>query len=123
MNELPVLPARQIDVATECVPRLAIALSFVPIAVGPTRIVVAVTPALIWPLPFVAGTASERPSVVIVSVARARSRLTPVVIALAVVGTAAPAAARRVAVPLIVARIVVARIEVKHRDLRMNQFS
>jgi hypothetical protein len=35
---------------------------------------------------------------------------------------AAAAPARRVVLPLVVARIVVARVEITHRDLQMNQF-
>jgi hypothetical protein len=47
------------DVAAEGVPRLVIALSSVPIAVGPARIVIAARSVPVGPLPFVAGTASE----------------------------------------------------------------
>jgi hypothetical protein len=59
VSELPVSPARQMDVAAEGIPRLAIALSSVPIAVGPAGIVVAVWRVAVRALPFAAGTAAE----------------------------------------------------------------
>ncbi|MCA1586258.1 MAG: hypothetical protein LC791_16295 [Acidobacteria bacterium] len=73
-------------------------------------------------MPFVSGAAPERPHVAIIALARARLRLAPVVMTFAVVRAASIPAARRVGVPLLVARVVVARVEIKHRDLHMNQF-
>lgn len=117
-NQLALWSTRQAQVACKRVPGLPIGLTTVAIAVRPTRIVVAASPVLIRPLPFVARTASERPCVIIIAVARARPRLAPVLITIAIARAAAASTARRVWLPLVVARIMVARVEVKHRDLR-----
>ena len=72
------------NVAREGIPRLTIAFSTIAIAVGPARIVIAVAPVPLGSLPFVARTAARRPCAIVVAVARARSRLAPAVITIAV---------------------------------------
>jgi hypothetical protein len=76
-NQLALGSARQADMARERVPCLAGAL-------GPAGMVFTVAPVLIRALPFVAGTTSERPRVVVISVARSQTGLPPVVITIAV---------------------------------------
>src|SRR5262245_63913906 len=90
-----------------------IAFSVVTIAVGPANIVVAVSRVWIRALSVVARTAAERPCI-IVAVARARLRLPPIVITIAIAGTALDTT-RRVGPPLVISRIEVSRIEVHDR--------
>src|SRR5262249_23889970 len=97
-------------VARERVAGLPIALTTVAIAAGPARIVVAGS-RLIRAMSVVVGTASERPAIVVVALARARLRLAPVVITIVLPGTSV-ATTRRVRVPLVVSRIVVTRVEI-----------
>jgi hypothetical protein len=97
----------------ERVPRLSIAL-------GLTGIVMATQTVLIGPLPLVARTPSERRRIIAIAIARPRSRLTPVA-PIAVVSAIAPSPAWRVGVPLVIAGVIVPRIEVEHRVLRMNR--
>jgi hypothetical protein len=99
----------------ERVPRLAIAFRHIPIATGPARLVVAAPTMLIRPLPFVSGTAAQRPCVIDITVARPRPRLAPVVIMIAVAGAVASSTPRRVGVSLVVSRVVVSRIETHGR--------
>jgi hypothetical protein len=73
-------------------------------------------------LPVVSRAASEQPLVAIIAVARPTVRLSPVVIAIVVAGGAAPSPTWRVRVPLLVSGFVVARVEIKHRALHLNQF-
>ena len=63
-------------------------------------------------MPFVAGTASERPCVIVIAVARAGLRLAPVVITIAIAGAGAASTAWRLRVPLVISRIIVTRIEI-----------
>jgi hypothetical protein len=123
VNQLALWSARQVNMSAEGIRDLAIAVSIVAISVGPAGIVIAVSSLGVGPLPVVSGASSERSRVVIIAVARPSVGLSPVVIALVVAGTASAAAARRVRVPLVVSRVVVARVEIKHRGLRMSRFS
>jgi hypothetical protein len=102
----------------ERVPRVSIALATVAVAVGPTGIVIAVSPVLIRGVPLVPWTAAERPCIIVTSVARPRSVVARVVITIALARVAAASAAWQVGVPLIIAGVVVPRIEVEHAPLR-----
>ena len=74
-------------------------------------IVIAVSSRDVRPLPVVSGASSERTRVVNIAVARPSVRLSPVVIALAVVGGATAPPIRDVSAPLdVFARVMVARI-------------
>jgi Arc/MetJ-type ribon-helix-helix transcriptional regulator len=73
---------------------------------------IAVPSVSVWPLPVVSGGASERPRVGIIPIARPRLRLDPVVIAIVVAGATAAPTGWSVDVPLVVAWIEVARIEI-----------
>jgi hypothetical protein len=119
-NDFPFPTARQIHVARERVSRVGVALTAVAFAFRPTGIVTAVAPVLVSVLSIAAWTTTERPSVVILTLARSNLRLARVVFPVAVIRTAAAASVGPV--PLVVARIEVARIEVKHGDLQTNRF-
>jgi hypothetical protein len=117
VNELALWSAGQVNMSAECIRDLAIAFSIVAISVRPAGIVIAVrhVAVAVRALPFAARTASKRQSVVIIAVARARLRLAPVVMAIVVAGAAAASTLRRVGLALVVACVVVARIEVHSR--------
>jgi hypothetical protein len=102
-NELALRSARQVYVPREGVTRLVIALSSVAVALSPAGVVIAVSPPPIRPVPFVPGTAAQRPCIVAIAVASSRSVPCPVVITIAVARAAAASAVRRVGVALVVA--------------------
>src|SRR5438105_3389673 len=78
----------------------------------PRSRVVAMAGVLIGALPVIAWAATESPGVSIIAVARLDVGLPPVVIAIAVVGAATASATGGVDVPLVVARVVIARVEI-----------
>jgi len=59
VNELALRSARQVNLSGECIRDLSIAFTTVAIAVGPARIVIAVSRVLIRSLPVIARTTSE----------------------------------------------------------------
>ena len=73
---------------------------------------------LIGGLSIASWTAAERPGTLVVAVMRSDVGLPPVVIAISVVGGTTAPAIWGVSVPLVVARIVVARIKIEHAALR-----
>jgi hypothetical protein len=89
----------------------------VPVPLGPTCIIV-VALVLTRALPIIAWTATEGPGVVVIAVAPSEVGLPPVVIAIAVVGSATVPAIRSAPVPLVVARVVIARVKIEHAALR-----
>ena len=117
-NDLPLQSARQVDVPRERVPWLPIALTTVAVALGPTCIITTISAMLIRGLPIASWTATERPGILVIAVTRWEVRLPPVVIAIAVVGGATVPAIRCVSVPLIIARVVIARVEIHIGALR-----
>jgi hypothetical protein len=119
-HQLALKAARQVDVPAERVANLAITFTNITVALGPAGIVVAVSAGLIGPLP-VAGTTSERSRRLVIAVARSRSGAAPVVITIAVASAAAGSATRGAGVPVVIARIVVAGVEVKHGGTSLNQ--
>jgi hypothetical protein len=122
MNELAFWSARQVNMSGECIRDLAIALSIVAISVGPAGILIAIPSVPVRSLAVVSGASSDRPLVAIIAVARSSVRLSPVVIAVVVAGAAPASTARCVGVPLLITGVIVARVEIKHRDLHVNQF-
>jgi putative addiction module component (TIGR02574 family) len=98
-----------------CCEDLPIAVTRVAVSLGPAGIVIAISLVFIRALPVVAGTTSEPSRIVVVAVARSCFGLTPVVITIAVVRTAAGSSTRLVRVPLVVSRIAVAGIEIHGR--------
>jgi hypothetical protein len=84
--------------------------------------VIAIPSVPIRSLPLVSAASSERPLVAVIAVARPSVRLSPVVIAIVVAEAAAVSTARRIGVPLLVTGVVVARVQIKHRELHVNQF-
>jgi len=111
-NDFPVAIARQLHVARERVSRVRVALSAVAVAFRPTGIVTAIAPVLVSVLSIAAWTTTERPRVVNITLARSDLRLARVVFPVAVTSTAAAASVDPVL--LVVARVVVTRVKIKH---------
>jgi hypothetical protein len=68
-------------------------------------------------LPIIARTTTERPAIVVIPVARSNLGLAPVVIPVAIVRAAAASTIRGTSMPLVAARVKIARIEIKHAGL------
>ncbi len=117
-NDLTLQSARQVDVPREHGPWLPIALTTVAVAPGPTCIITTISAMLIRGLPIASWTSAERPGILVIAVTRSEVALPPVVIAIAVVRGITVPAIRRVFVPLVVARVVVARVKIEHAALR-----
>jgi hypothetical protein len=90
---------------------LSIALTILAVPIRPTCIITPIPGVVIGGLPVASWTATERPRIVIVSVSGSEGGLPPVVVANAVVGAATVPAIRCVYVPLLIARVVVARVK------------
>ena|SRR5881396_677993 len=100
-NDFPFASARQIHVARERVSRVGVALTAVAFVFRPTGIVTAIAPVLVSVLSIASWTTTERPSVVILTLARSNLRLARVVFPVAVTRTAAVASVGPV--PLVIA--------------------
>jgi hypothetical protein len=100
-NDFPFTTARQIHVARERISRVGVALTAVAFTFRPTGIVTAIAPVLVSVLSIAAWATTERPSVVIVTLARSNLRLARVVFPVAVTRTAAAASVGPV--PLVIA--------------------
>src|SRR3989442_728095 len=81
------------------------------VPLGPSRVIVALEGVPIG-LPVSAWAAAERPRVAVLAIARLDVSLPPVVITIAFVRAVAASTAGRVDVPLVVAGVVVARVEI-----------
>jgi hypothetical protein len=106
-------------VARQRVSRVGVALTAVAFAFGPPCIVTAIAPLLVSVLSIAAWTTTERPSVVIVTLARSNLRLARVVFPVALTRTAAAASIGPV--PLVVARVVITRVKIKHGAPPVNR--
>jgi hypothetical protein len=106
------------EVPRERITPLSIALTTVTVALSPTRIITIVAAVVVRGLPVVSCTTTEGPGVVVIAAARSEIGLPAVVIPIAVVGTATVPAILSASVPLVVARVVVARVKIEHADLR-----
>lgn len=102
----------------ERVPWLPIALTTVAVALGPTCIITTISAVLIRGLPIASWTAVERPGILVIAVTRSEVGLPPLVIAIVVVGGATIPATRGASVPLVVARVVIARVKIEDAALR-----
>jgi hypothetical protein len=106
-------------VARKHVSRVGVALTVVAFAFRPTGIVTAIARVLVSVLSIAAWATTERPSVVIVTLPRSNLRLARVIFPVAVARTAAAASVGPV--PLVVARIVITRVKIKHSAPPVNR--
>jgi hypothetical protein len=88
------------------------------LALGPTCIITTISAVLIRGLPIASWITAERHGILVIAVTRSEVGLPPVVIAIAVVRGATVPTIRRVSVSLVVARVVVARVEIHIAALR-----
>ena len=94
--------------------RLSLALTTVAVPLRKTCIIMPISPVLVGVFLVASWTPAEHPGVLGFSIARSEVWLPPVVIAIAVVGGTTVPAVRGASVPLVVARVVVARVEIEH---------
>jgi hypothetical protein len=112
----------QVDMPRERVPWLLLALPIVAVALGPTCIITTIPAVLSRCLLIASRTAAECLDILVIATG-SDVGLPPVVSAIAVVGGVTVPAIRVASMPLVVARVVIARVIIEHAAPPVNSFT